>query len=55
MLKDKGKDKKSFENNTEYLEQSNANMKKQISDNENELMIIKSKLKTPLLKWIALT
>ena len=32
VIKDKSKDKKSLENNTDYLEQSNANMKKQIGE-----------------------
>jgi hypothetical protein len=47
VVKDKGKDKKSLENNTDYLEQSNANMKKQIGENEkriddNKIKIIKT-------------
>lgn len=48
VLKDKGKDKKSFENNTEYLEQSNANMKKQISDNEKRIDDNKIKIKNTI-------
>ena len=48
VLKDKDKDKKSFENNTEYLEQSNANMKKQISDNEKRIDDNKIKIKNTI-------
>lgn len=48
VLKDKGKDKKSFENNTDYLEQSNVNMKKQISDNEKRIDDNKIKIKNTI-------
>lgn len=48
VLKDKGKDKKSFENNTDYLEQSNANMKKQISENEKRIDDNKIKIKNTI-------
>ncbi len=48
ILKDKGKDKKSLENNTDYLEQSNANMKKQISDNEKRIDDNKIKIKNTI-------
>jgi hypothetical protein len=48
VLKDKGKDKKSLENNTDYLEQSNANMKKQISDNEKRIDENKIKIKNTI-------
>jgi hypothetical protein len=48
VVKDKGKDKKSLENNTDYLEQSNANMKKQIGDNEKRIDDNKIKIKTTI-------
>jgi len=48
VLKDKGKDKKSFENNTDYLEQSNANMKKQISEKEKRIDDNKIKIKNTI-------
>ena len=48
VIKDKSKDKKSLENNTDYLEQSNANMKKQIGDNENRIESNKLKIKTTI-------
>jgi hypothetical protein len=50
LLKDKGKDKKSFENNSSYLEQSNANMKKQISDNEKRIEENKIKIQNTILE-----
>jgi hypothetical protein len=48
VLKDKGKDKKSLENNTDYLEQSNASMKRQISDNEKRIDDNKIKIKNTI-------
>lgn len=48
VLKDKGKDKKSLENNTDYLEQSNANMKKQIGENEKRIDDNKIKIKNTI-------
>jgi hypothetical protein len=48
VIKEKNKDKKSLENNTDYLELSNANMKKQISDNEKRIEDNKIKIKTTI-------
>jgi hypothetical protein len=48
VVKDKGKDKKSLENSTDYLEQSNANMKKQIVENEKRIDENKNKIKTTI-------
>jgi hypothetical protein len=48
VVKDKGKDKKSLENNTDYLEQSNANMKKQIGENEKRIDDNKIKIKNTI-------
>ncbi|MFM2156634.1 MAG: hypothetical protein RL516_1383 [Bacteroidota bacterium] len=48
VIKDKGKDKKSFENNTNYLEQSNANMKNQIGENEKRIDDNKIKIKNTI-------
>jgi hypothetical protein len=48
VIKDKGKDKKSLENNTNYLEQSNANMKNQIGENEKRIDYNKIKIKTTI-------
>jgi len=48
VLKDKGKDKKSLENNTNYLEQSNANMKNQIGENEKRIDDNKIKIKNTI-------
>jgi hypothetical protein len=48
VVKDKGKDKKSLENNSDYLEQTNANMKKQIDDNEKRIDDNKIKIKTTI-------
>jgi hypothetical protein len=48
VLKDKSKDKKNLENNTDYLELSNANMKKQIGDNEKRIDDNKIKIKNTI-------
>jgi hypothetical protein len=48
VVKDKGKDKKSLENNTDYLEQINANMKKQIGENEKRIDDNKIKIKNTI-------
>jgi len=48
VIKEKNKDKRSLESNTDYLEQSNANMKRQISDNEKRIEDNKIKIKTTI-------
>ena len=48
VIKEKNKDKRSLESNTDYLEQSNANMKRQISDNEKRIEGNKIKIKTTI-------
>ena len=48
VIKEKNKDKRSLESNTDYLEQSNVNMKRQISDNEKRIEDNKIKIKTTI-------